>query len=168
MKVCNRCGSFDGIHDYMPGDCILPHRNHSRNLLDDTDVCVHCIERHQEWLDEIRFLYSQLGTVLEPGSVVDDTAEHARTKKSAEPAPVRLDAFALLFDSARLFPIQQREDRSWSADGYLHWAVPDIPLVLTGWAQNACDEQRLAGASLDSTLRTAVWLLTEHAERIGG
>jgi hypothetical protein len=155
VKVCDRCGRDDGTHEWREGDCILRHRNHSTRLIDDAQVCVWCVQRHQTWLREILDLYATLDQVLEPGSIPDDTADHKRPKKPADaPAPIRLEAWALLFDTDRLKTTGRHSD------------LPDIPSVLTGWAQNACDDRDLTGASLDGTVMTSARLLTEHAEFI--
>jgi len=156
-KPCEDCGRVDGHHDWVEGDCVLPHRTHSRKLLAGTFVCVWCVKRHRDWLRDILDLYATLTDVVLAGSVPDETAEHQHVKKSADtPVPIRLAAWALAFDAARMFTTGAGTD------------LPDIPAVLTSWAQNACDEQGLAGASLDSTLSTAVKLLDAHAERIAG
>jgi hypothetical protein len=156
QKVCDRCGEKDGTHVYVEGDCVLRHRNHSTRLVEGTFVCIWCVARHQSWLREILDLYATLDQVLEPGSIPDDTADHKRPKKPAEtPSPVRLEAWALLFDTARL--------NAW---GRHPSDLPDIPSVLSGWAQNMCDDRDLAGAALTGTVMTAVRLLTEHADFI--
>jgi hypothetical protein len=168
QKVCDRCGEKDGTHTYVEGDCVLRHRNHSTRLVEGTFVCVWCVARHQSWLREILDLYATLDQVLEPGSIPDDTADHKRPKKPAEtPSPVRLEAWALLFDKARLFTATI-DEHGISHPAYLGGSLPDVPGVLTGWAQNACDDQGLAGTSLHGDVMTAVRLLTEHAEFIVG
>ena len=156
-EPCNRCGRTDGHHSWVEQDCILPHRNHSTKLVDGTNVCVWCVERHRVWLAEILDLYATLGEVLLAGSIPDDTAEHQHAKKSADtPVPIRLAVFALAFDRARLFTTGRASD------------LPDVPGVLTSWARNALEDQGMAGASLDSTLSTACKILGVHAERIAG
>jgi hypothetical protein len=166
---CRRCGRTDGHHSWVEGDCVLPHRNHSTRLLDGTQVCVWCVERHRTWLAEILDLYATLGDVLLAGSIPDDTAEHKHVKKSADtPVPIRLAVFAMLRDRARLTAPVRQDDGTYLAAGYLTSALPDIPAVLTSWARNALEDQGMAGASLDSTLSTACKLLDVHAERIAG
>lgn len=156
-EPCETCGHTDGQHPWQEGDCILPHRGHSRTLLKPTHVCRACITRHQTQLTECLNLYATLGDVLEPGSIPDDTADHKHTKKAADVPPlVRLEVFAMLFDTGRLYTTGRGSD------------LPDVPAVLTAWARNTCDDQGLTGASLDSTLSTAVKLLHEHAEYIAG
>lgn len=155
-KVCEHCGSTVGKHSWTEGDCLLPHRGHARRLIPNTFVCVWCVTRHHEWLREILDLYATLNEVIEPGSVPEDVAgDHKRPKKPADqPAPVRLAAWAMLFDADRLRATGQPTD------------LPNIPAVLTSWAQNAMDDRGLAGASLNGSAMTAVRILTEHAEFI--
>lgn len=165
---CSLCGTTTGHHTWVEGDCILHHRKHSRRLIEGTFICVWCVSRHGDWLREILDLYATLDRVLEPGSIPDDTADHKRQKKPAEtPIPIRLEAWALLFDATRMYTATV-DEHGVSHAAYLGGSLPDVPAVLTSWAGNALDDQGLAGGSLNGTVTTAVRILTEHATYIAG
>lgn len=138
-QPCPHCGSTDpDQHTWVEGDCILPHRRHSRRLLAGTHVCEPCVERHGKWLTEITELWATLGTVLDLGSVPDDTAEHKHTQRDGSPAQMRLDAWALAHPgmlNAKL----RGPDGNYAIDAYLGGHVPDVRHVLAAWAEALWD-----------------------------
>lgn len=152
--ACRKCGSLDNDkHGWVEGDCVLPHRTHSRATLG--HVCARCVTKHRTWLAEIVELYATLNLVLLVGSVPDNTADHKRPKKAPEaPAPVRLEVLAMTADRDRL-----RRTGAWSD-------LPDTPAVLTDLALRYCDDNSLEGASLSGNASTAAVLLIEHAEAL--
>lgn len=137
-RLCERCGAFGDLpHGWVEGDCILPHKNHSRKLVAGSQVCQPCVDRWGDWLTEIVDLYATLSDVLLAGSVPDDTAEHKHQRKApASPSPIRLDAWALLHPEGL---------NAWvkGDDGVLHpvgmAGLPDVADVLRNWAQAAFD-----------------------------
>lgn len=180
-KVCDRCGAHGAIpHGYVDGDCMLPHRmtgdRHPPRAHHGL-VCRYCIARWQEWLQEILELYATLGTVLEPGSIPDTTAQHDRPKKApASPSPIRLEAWALLYgrlnDRATVLDRAGNAVRDNTGKIVTEPAVrgsnlPDIPELLTGWAQAAYDAQDWTAAA-PTTVTGAVAALTAiPADTIG-
>lgn len=134
---CRHCGRSDGTHEWQDSDCVLPHRNHSRKLVEGAHVCLHCVERHGEWLTEIVELYATLDRVILAGSVESAPDEYQKPRKRpASPSPLRLDAWALLNG--------QVNDHTIDRDGTVHAAylganLPDVPAVLAGWAQTLFD-----------------------------
>ena len=132
--VCDRCGAFGEIpHSWTEGDCVLPHRNHSRKLVTGTHVCEPCVERWETWLTDVTNLYATLPAVIPAGSVPDTTAEHSHTKKAAgSPAPFRLDAWALHHNAVNT---QIDEDGSGVMRSTYLTGLPDIPDLLTNWAE---------------------------------
>lgn len=151
--ACTRCGAFGDLpHGWVEGDCVLPHKNHSRATIG--HVCRHCVDRQRDWLREIVELYGTLYLVIEPGSVPDDTAEHGKPRKQpASPAPLRLDAWAMLFDRLRLYRTGRDAD------------LPDVPAVLADLAQRCIDSQGWTATAPD-TITGAAAHLTAHAEHI--
>lgn len=145
--VCDRCGAFgDMPHLWTAGDCVLGHRRHS--LARFGFLCGWCIDRHRSWLTEIVELYATLDQVLEPGSVPDDTAEHGHVKKRpASPAPMRLDAWAMLFDRDRLYATGSPSD------------LPDVPAVVAVHADALWE-------SMFGSERDAPWTLTAAAAHL--
>lgn len=163
--VCDKCGAFgDMLHTWLETDCILQHRTHSRANVG--HICQRCCDRHRSWLTEIVELYAGLPDVVDPSSIPDDTAEHKHTKKKpASPAPVRLDAWVMLADTGRLFTAVTSPLGGMQA-AYLGSNLPDIPAVLTGWAQNAIDATGVTDTA-PQTVSGAATVLTTHAETIG-
>jgi hypothetical protein len=165
-NLCDRCGAFgDMPHAWVEGDCILPHDNHSTRLASGAHVCVHCIDRHIEWLTEIVELYAGLCEVVLAGSIPDDTAAHSHKKAAGSPSPLRLAAWALIegvndhtIDVDYSTGVRVETVR----DAYLGPNLPDVPAVLTGWAQAALDEQ-YENATAPSTVAGAAAVLQTHA-----
>lgn len=167
-KVCKRCGAFGDLpHGWVEDDCILPHRTtneHHMPRAKHGHICDHCVTRHREWLEEIVTLYATLTDVLLAGSIPDDTAEHQRVKKApASPSPLRLDAWALLHP--RMLNWGARVDGELRV-GYLGGSLPDIPTLLSSWAQAAYDAQGWTATAPD-TVSGAVAALTTAAELAG-
>lgn len=141
-EACDRCGAVAGEpHQWTEGDCVLPHRRHSLNLLVGSFVCLPCVNRHREWLVEIVEMYATLTDVLLAGSLPDESSgEYEKPRKApASPSPIRLQAWALLHT-------RFLNDHTVDEDGSTHAAymganLPNIPDVLTGWAQVAYDER---------------------------
>lgn len=145
---CERCGAEEGQrHGWVEGDCILPHRNHSRRLVAGAHVCEPCVERHREWLGEIVELYAGLSAVLFVDSMEDEqTGEYQKKRKApASPSPLRLAAWALFYNEVNPATIDvsyetgQRVETAHAA--YLGGNLPDVPAVLTGWAAQMLDSQ---------------------------
>ena len=156
--ACEKCGAFGDLgHSWTEGTCVLPHRYDKPNHPPAATVghcCRWCVERHREWLTEIVELYATLEDVLEPGSVVETTGEYQKPRKQpASPAPVRLEAWAMLFDADRLY-----------ATGRFS-ALPDVPSVLSGWAGATFDELHY-NATAPNTVTGAVAVLSANAETI--
>ena len=152
-QPCTRCGAAPDAprHTWVEGDCILGHKQHTRATIG--HVCTGCVDRHRDWLREVVELYGTLWQVLEPGSVPDDTAEHGKPRKQpASPAPIRLAAWAMLHDRDRL-----------RSTGHYGTDLPDIPAVLTGWAQYVHDEHHWTTTAPD-TVAGAAATLTAQAE----
>lgn len=163
-EPCSTCGSIDR-HVWVEGDCILPHRRHSRRLVPGTFVCEPCVERHTTWLREIVDLYATLTDVLLAGSVPDDTAAHKHQKKApASPSPIRLDAWALLHNQVN---DHVNNDDGTVSPAYLGANLPDIPAILTGWAQALYDANDWT-ATAPNTVTGAAAALTAGAETIAG
>lgn len=165
-NLCERCGAFGTLgHSWVEGDCVLPHRNHSQRLVTGTHVCEPCTERWADWLAEILDLYATLGDVLLAGSVPDDTAQHKHQRKApASPSPLRLDAWALLHN--------QVNDHIDNGDGtisaaYLGPNLPNIPEVLTGWAQAVFDALAWTHKAPD-TVSSATAVLRGHTTILAG
>lgn len=157
MSICDRCGTTDHRHTWVEGDCVLPHRGHHKATIG--HACTGCVQRHRDWLREIIELFTTLAQVVPAGSVPDDTADHGKPRKQpASPAPMRLDAWAMLHDRQRLYRTGRDSD------------LPDVPAVLDDLAQRILDDHPHggdeAGASLDGTAVTAARILTEWGERI--
>jgi hypothetical protein len=149
---CDRCGGLDGTHVWVDGDCILPHRTWHVPA-SAGHVCRWCVDRHKTWLREITDLYATLQHVILPGSVPDNTADHKHVKGAEAPAPIRLEAWALLYDTARLHSTGKPSD------------LPDIPSVLCGWAQNLFDDT-YQGTTAPSALSGAAAALYAQAETV--
>jgi hypothetical protein len=138
-EACRDCGRNDGTHEWVEGTCVLPHRNHSRKLVDGAHVCTHCVERHETWLTEIVELYATLADVVLTGSVETAPEEYQKPRKRpASPSPLRLGAWAMLHG--------QLNDHVDNGDGtvtsaYLGANLPDVPAVLAGWAQALYDTE---------------------------
>lgn len=138
--ACDRCGAFGDLpHGWIEGDCVLPHRRHSVNLLEGSFVCLPCVNRHREWLVEIVELYATLTDVLLAGSVPDGSGdEYSKPRKApASPSPLRLQAWALL--NTRMLNDHTIDENGEQHAAYLGASLPDIPAVLAGWAQVAYD-----------------------------
>lgn len=155
-SICSKCGAFgDMPHTWSEQDCVLPHRNHSTAKVG--FCCTWCVDRLRGWLTEIVELYATLDQVLEPGSIPDDTAEHGHVKKKpASPAPMRLAAWAMLRDAARLFDHGNR-----GSD------LPDVPGVVAVHAQNLWYLLGYGGRT-DDTLTSAVATLTANLDTVAG
>lgn len=144
-------------HEWTEGTCVLPHRYDKPQHPPPASIgycCKWCVERHRLWLTEITELYATLYEVLEPGSIPDTTAEHAHVKKRpASPAPMRLEAWAMLFDTDRLYRTGRRDD------------LPDIPAALSGWADWVFETHGYT-APAPTTVTGAVAVLSSNAEHI--
>lgn len=140
-RQCQRCDLIDA-HQWVEGDCILPHlydRTTHPPIATHGNACPTCIDRHREWLEEIRDLHETLDQVIDIGSIVDDTAEHTHQKKRpASPAPIRLDAWVMLNDTDRLFAGADRYDGIHRDGDYLN-GIPDVQAVLAEWADLAVE-----------------------------
>lgn len=169
-RLCERCGAFGDLpHTWIEGDCILPHREHSTQLLDGTHICQPCIRRHRDWLTEIIDLYAQLADVVLTGSIPDDTAQHDRQKVTGSPSPLRLTAWALLKGvNDHLIEVDyvngQRVETVRST--YLGSNLPDIPAILTGWAQALYDDTYEQPTTAPSTVAGAAAVLNANAETL--
>lgn len=145
--ACETCGAHGTVpHCWIEGDCVLPHRMDKPRhppIARIGRVCEHCITRHREQLTEIVELYAGLRLIVAAGSIPDDTAEHKRPKKrQGSPSPVRLEAWAMLYDAGRLFahgphregsqPLGRLQHTRFAED-YQHTATPDVYAVLAGW-----------------------------------
>ncbi len=140
----------------------MPHRKHSRATIGHCRRW--CTERHVSWLTEIVDLYATLPDVIEQGSIPDDTAEHKRPRKQpASPALMRLAAWAMIHDTARLFAHGDRLEDGTYEEEYLR-GLPDVPEVLAGWAQNTVDSQGVLTDMMLTTVSGAVALLKINAE----
>lgn len=153
-EICDKCGAFGLMpHIWVEGMCVLPHRNHSRATVG--FCCTWCVDKLAGWLTEIVELYAGLPDVLEPGSIPDTTAEHQRPKKRpASPAPVRLEAWAMLYDSDRLYRTGSPSD------------LPDVAAVLGTHAQALWDD--LGYGPAPDTVTGAVGTLTANVEVVAG
>jgi len=151
--VCDRCGAFGDIpHGWIEGDCILPHRSHSRATIG--HVCEWCIGRHRKTLIEIVDLYATLHEVIPLGSVPDDTAtEKKHLKRPASPAQMNLAAWAMLHDRDRMFRTGEFSD------------LPDVPAVLAEKAQELYDALGWTAAAPTSA-SGAGGVLRAHAEDV--
>lgn len=156
-NLCERCGAFGDLpHGWVEGDCILPHKEHSRRLLDGGLICQACADRWIEWLNEITELHGTLAAVLYVGDVVDDTAEHTHSKRSGSPSPIRLNAWALHRNEINDH-ITDRDGTDRPA--YLGANLPDIAAVLTGWAHTVYEEHHQGEATIARTVyAAAAWL----------
>lgn len=163
QTVCRECGAFgDMPHGWIEGTCILPHKGHSKATVG--FVCAGCVDHHRGWLTEIVELYATLGQVIDPGAIPDDTAEHQHVKKKpASPAPMRLGAWAMLNDQARLGVVTV--ENGVTSPAYLGNALPDIPTVLAGWADHLW-ELLGYGSDAPDTVTGAAVALTSNAETI--
>lgn len=161
--VCERCGAFgDMPHSWVEADCVLPHKGHSRKLVDGAHVCVPCVERWGDWLQEITDLYATLGTVMLAGDVPDDTAEHKRARKQpASPSPIRLDAWALAHPWLLNDHVTDQDGTTHAA--YLGANLPNVPAVLAAWAQDCYDAQGFTATAPD-TVTGAAAVLRGHGE----
>lgn len=126
-QLCGRCGAAPGErHAWVDGDCVLPHRAHTRAAVG--LCCEGCVVRGQEWLAEIVALFDTLPEVIPLGSVPDDTAHHSHVRRrTASPALMRMDAWSMVADRARLFYMGNRAD------------LPDVPAVLADLAYRLHD-----------------------------
>lgn len=133
--VCEKCGAFgDMEHGWIEGDCILPHRNHSRRLVDGTHICVHCQDRWLEWLPDIVHMEAELDEVLLAGSIPDDTAPHQHVKKiPASPSPLRLAAWALAHPGMLKFYTTDENGQNLEHIGMQ--GLPDIRHILANWSE---------------------------------
>lgn len=157
--ACNLCGAFGDIpHGWVEGDCILPHRAHSRKLLNGTNVCHHCTERWTEWLQDITDLWCSLDTVIYVADVTDDTAEHTHSKRTGSPSPLRLTAWALWRNEVNDH-IDNGDGTTRSA--YLDGNLPDIAAVLTGWADTVY-EATYKTTRTSNTATSAIAYLTAN------
>lgn len=163
--ACTRCGAFGNLpHGWIEGDCILPHKNHSRHLLAGTHICEPCIERHAEWLSEIPDMYATLPNVVLTGSIADDTAEHKRPKKQpASPSPLRLDAWAMLHPEYLNAWIKDETTGQLRHTG-TH-GLPDVPAVLAAWAQ-ACYDTLGWNDTAPTTVSGACAVLSSHTQHM--
>lgn len=164
-NLCERCGAFGEIpHGWVEGDCVLPHRAHSRKLVAGTHVCEPCLERWDEWLAEVVDLYATLPDVLRVGSISDDTAEHQHMKVSGSPALMRLGAWALLHP--RMLNSHVKGD-----DGELHHTgtdgLPDVADVLHNHAQAVYDAKGWTGQAPD-TVSGAAAVIRSNREVLAG
>lgn len=164
--VCERCGAFGAMdHGWIEGDCILPHRNHSTRLLDGTNICVHCTDRWEEWLEQLVELYTTLGQVVLAGSIPDTTANHGHTKKApASPSPLRLDAWALIHTEQLQWAIRM-DDGTMQHPGMT--GLPDIPDVMANWA-SAVYEALGWGDGAPSHLSGSVAVLRANTSILAG
>lgn len=162
-KLCERCGSFGEIpHVWIEGDCVLPHKGHHWATIG--LVCGGCVLRHVTALAEVVELFATLDQVLDPTSIPDDTAEHAHVKKKpASPAPMRLEAWAMLNDRARMGVVTRENGVTTAA--YLGSALPDVPVVLAGWADHLWELLGYTGQA-PTTVSGAAAVLTVNAETI--
>lgn len=168
VKLCERCGAFGEMpHAWVEGDCILPHYAHHKATIG--HCCEYCVDRHKDWLMEITELFATLDEVVPAGSIPDDTAEHTRPKKQpASPAPLRLDAWAMLYDRRRLHAHGARRDDGTLAHDYLHGTLPDVPAVLHGWASYAIETGAEQTAERITNVTGAVIQLRSAAEHVAG
>lgn len=145
-KLCERCGAFGDVpHGWVEGDCVLPHRSHSRKLVEGGLVCQPCADRWVEWLDEVIELYGTLESVLYVGGASDPAVDRvSHGKRTGSPSPIRLTAWALYWNEVN--DHIEHQDGSTTAT-YLDGNLPDIPAVLAGWAQ-AIYEDRYDGTSI--------------------
>lgn len=162
LPPCRVCDAPTGDpHLPMDDDCLLPHsygsRRHPPRRQSGILCCGWCVDRQRAWLREILDLYATLPFVLDPGSVPDETAEHKRPKKAPEaPAPVRLDVLAMISDRARLRRTGEQSD------------LPDVPAVLSDFAQRLFDDLYPAGATAPDTASGAAAVLIASAWRLAG
>lgn len=168
--VCERCGAFGDLpHEKLPGDCALPHKKHSRRLIDGGRICQHCAEQWHEWLTELPDLHATLHQVLYVGSIPDDTAEHAHQKATGSPSPIRLNAWALLRNEVEdhiidvTYTPAGRHEAVRSA--YLDGHLPDIAAVLSGWEQAVRDDIGWISTA-SGTTTGAVAFLTAHINEL--
>jgi hypothetical protein len=164
-ESCEHCGRSDGQHDWSDGDCVLPHRKHSRSLVTGTHVCQHCVNRHVDWVREITELYATLNTVLYVGSVTDEPGEYQKPRKRpASPSPLRLEAWALYtnqINTTILLP-----DGTYEA-AYLGGNLPDVPDTLANWAQAVYDAHEWISTA-PTTVSGAAAVLTADADMLAG
>lgn len=162
--ACNRCGQSDG-HGWVEGDCVLPHRRHSTRLVDGTHVCIPCVDRHKAWAREIGDLYAGLGDVILAGSVPVDEAEYQKPRKApASPSPLRLDAWAMFTGKVNA---SVRGDDGEMHDAYMGANLPDVPVILAGWAQAAYDANDWT-ATAPTDVSGTVTVLIAQADIIAG
>lgn len=163
--VCAKCGAVAGsdtwgVHEWTEGCCILPEHNYTRAHPPRATVghcCRGCVERLQDWLTEITDLYATLPDVISLGSVPDDTAQHKHTKRPASPAPMRLDAWAMVHDRERLYRTGHDTD------------LPDAPAVVADLAYRVGDDLGIEpGQDLGDSLTAAVVFLTARLEAAAG
>lgn len=167
MSVCEKCGAFGSMpHAWVEGDCILPHMEHHRATVG--HCCRGCVDRHKAWLTEIVELFATLDEVIDPTAIPDDTAEHKRPKKQpASPAPLRLGAWAMLYDRERLLPFTLDEHGN-GLPAYLSGSLPDVPEILAGWASWAVETGAPPVGGDVSSVTTASIQLRIAAEHVAG
>lgn len=159
-EPCSECGAF-GVHPHgwTEGTCILPH-NYDRPehppRANVGHICRGCVERLRDWLTEIIELYAGLPDVIEPGSVPDDTAAHGHVKKRpASPAPMRLDAWAMVHDRERLYRTGHGSD------------LPDVPAVVADLAYRVGDDLGVVPpGDLGETLSGSVTFIAGRIEAV--
>jgi len=139
------------------------HRSHTRRSAG--LACRWCVTRQRAWLREITDLYATLHQVIAAGSIPDDTADHGKPKKQpASPAPMRLDAWAMLYDTRRLRPGARIEGTDqWRGVDY-RIDLPDVPAVLEAWAGRLYDDMYSNEPQTMNTLTAAAAFLTAQAE----
>jgi hypothetical protein len=149
--ACPRCGRSDGTHEWVEQDCVLPHHaQHTRARIG--HVCRDCVTRHRHWLNETLTLYAGLQEILYTAS--NGGGGGMRHQKLSEtPSPLRLEAWALLFDTAHM----HATDAPYSEE------LPDIPAVLCSWAGWAYEAAGYGHDGAPSTLSGAVALLVIQA-----
>jgi len=155
--VCERCGAFGNIgHGWVEGDCTLPHRSHSRRLVDGGRVCRPCVDRWDEWLTEIPDLYTTLDTVLYVTDIASTDERVSHGKRTGSPSPIRLTAWALYWNEVNA---KTTDQDGTIRSGYLGANLPDIPAVLAGWAQAIYEENYEGNAVIARTAYAgASWL----------
>lgn len=174
---CKVCGEdFDKPHLPVDDDCILPHRYDRKAHPPKARigfVCRGCVERHRESLDEIVELYATLHQVVFAGSVTAAPAENQfgrkqAPKRPASPSPLRLEAWAMLYDTGRLNSAVTDPHDPYSGElvpAYLGANLPDVPAVLTAWAQYAYDEVGYTDTAPD-TVSGAATVCKSHADTL--
>lgn len=163
--VCSRCGAVAGsetlgTHQWQDSDCILPEHDYRRAHPPHATVgycCRGCVDRLTDWLGEITDLYATLPDVIDLGSVPDDTAQHRHMKRPASPAPMRLEAWAMIHDRDRLYRTGEPSD------------LPDVPAVVADLAYRVGDELGVEPArNLADSLTASATFLAGRLERAAG